>query len=423
MKKLATLVLIFFFTFSFAQENSIGEISIEGNKRTKAAFLKRLAFVKEGSVLDSTKITSDVRRLKLLASVANVEYKLEFEANGKYHLTYIIEENFAIIPGLNISTDNNGEFAFRTSIFDFNFLGRNQIIGGFYARDVFDSYGAFWEAPNLFTRKLGIGINYQNLISQEPVFFDNGDDVNYKFANKAFEIKLQYEPNFHNRLELGLNIGSEDYNFLEGNLPNGIPRQLHANKVAVVGEYEYNNINIFYQYQSGFRSILTYRIVTGTSGENDLLRNFFIGRNDFEYFKRIGNRGNWANRLRLAYASNDTSPFAPFAVDNQLNIRGAGNTIDRGTAAIVFNTEYRQTLYEKNWFVLQANAFVDTGTWRTPGGDLSELIDGSTIKFYPGLGIRFIHKRIFNAVFRLDYGYGIGDKATNGIVFGIGQYF
>ncbi|WP_303318240.1 POTRA domain-containing protein [Flavivirga abyssicola] len=423
MKRVITLVLIFFFAFSYAQENSIYKVDIEGNKRTRTAFLKRLAFVKEGAVLDSAKIASDVRRLKLLPSVANAEYKLESLDKGKYHLTYIIEENFAIIPGLNISTDNNGEFAYRTSIFDFNFLGRNQIIGGFYSRDVFNSYGAFWEAPNLFTRKLGIGLNYQNLVSQEPVFFNNGSDVNYKFNYKAFEIKLQYEPNFHNRLELGLNIDSEAYSFLEGNLPAEIPTSLKANKVSVIGEYEYNNINIFYQYQNGFRSILTYRFVTGNKGEDNLLRNFFIGRNDFEYFKRVGKRGNWANRLRLAYASNDETPFAPFAVDNQLNIRGTGNTIDRGTAAIVLNTEYRQTLYEKGWFVLQGNAFVDTGSWRTPGGDLGELFDGSTIKFYPGLGIRFIHKRIFNAVFRLDYGYGLGDDATNGIVFGIGQYF
>ena len=153
------------------------------------------------------------------------------------------------------------------------------------------------------------------------------------------------------------------------------------------------------------------------------MTNFFIGRNDFEYFKRIGEKGNWANRLRLAYASNDETPFAPFAVDNQLNLRGVGNTIDRGTAAIVLNSEYRHTLYEKGWFVFQSNAFVDVGSWRNPGGNLTELIDGSTVKLYPGLGIRFIHKRIFNAVFRLDYGFGIGNQATNGIVFGIGQYF
>ncbi|MDP5157959.1 MAG: hypothetical protein NWQ07_05195 [Flaviramulus sp.] len=423
MKNIITIILFMFVALSNAQENTVSEVIIIGNKRTKTAFLKKLAFVKSGSILDSSRIESDIRRLKLLPSVANVEFSLDKKEEGNYHLTYTIVENFAIIPGLNISTDNNGEFAFRTSVFDFNFLGRNQLIGGYYSRNVFDSYGAFWEAPNLFLRKFGIGLNYQNIVSQEPVFFDDNQDVNYKFNTKAFQFSFMYEPNFNNRLELGLNISNEDYEFLEGNLPQGTPSELGANKVAIVGEYEYNNINIFYQYQEGFRSLFTYRFVTGSTGQNDLLTNFFIGRNDFEYFKRIGEKGNWANRLRLAYASNDDTPFAPFAVDNQLNLRGVGNTIDRGTAAIVLNSEYRYTLYEKGWFVLQSNAFIDVGSWRNPGGDLGELVDGSTVKLYPGLGLRFIHKKIFNAVFRLDYGFGIGNEATNGLVFGIGQYF
>lgn len=423
MKNIITIVFLVVFTISKAQNSTISKMVIEGNKRTKTSFLKRLAFVKEGSVLDTVRINSDIRRLKLLPSIANATSSIQSAGDGSYQLTYTIEENFAIIPGLNIFTDNNDEFAYRLSLFDFNFSGRNQLVGGFYSKDVFDSYGAFWEAPNLFTRKWGIGINYQNTVSQEPVFFDNDQDVNYKFDTKAFQVSVLYEPNFNNRLELGLNISRENYNFLEGNIPQGTPFQLGADKVTMVGEYEYNKINIFYQYQEGFRSIFNYRFVTGSQGDNDLLTNFFIGRNDFEYFKRIGEKGNWASRLRLAYASNDNTPFAPFALDNQLNIRGVGNTIDRGTAAIVLNTEYRQTLYEKGWFVLQSNAFVDLGTWRNPGGNLSGLIDGSTLRVYPGLGIRFIHKRIFNAVFRLDYGFGIGDEASNGIVFGIGQYF
>ncbi len=423
MRKIITLICLIGYMALYAQDNVVNTVTIEGNKRTRTSFIKRFAFVKEGTVLDTARIASDVRRLKLLPSVANATSKIEVTNDGNYQLTYTIEENFAIIPGLNIFTDNNDEFAYRISLFDFNFLGRNQLIGGFYSKDVFDSYGVFWEAPNLFTRKLGIGVNYQNIVSQEPVFFDNDQDVNYKFDTKAFQISVMYEPNFNNRLELGVNVSRENYDFIEGDVPNGIPFQLGADKLAIVGEYEYNNINIFYQYQEGFRSLFNYRFVTGSEGENDLLTNFFIGRNDFEYFKRVGARGNWANRLRLAYASNDNTPFAPFALDNQLNIRGVGNTIDRGTAAIVLNTEYRQTLYEKGWFVLQSNAFLDAGTWRNPGGNIGELFDGSTLRVYPGLGIRFIHKRIFNAVFRLDYGFGIGNEATNGIVFGIGQYF
>ena len=423
LKQNILFFLLFVVTFSYAQDKTISEVIIEGNKRTKTSFLKRLAFVKEGSVLDSSKIISDVRRFKLLPSVASATYSINDVEIDRVKIIYTVVENFAIIPGLNVSQDNNDDIAYRTSIFDFNFLGQNQIIGGFYSKNVFDSYGVFWEAPNLFTRKLGIGINYQNNILQEPIFLDNNKDVNYKYNSKAFEIRAMYEHNFKNRFELGINLANEDYDYLEGDLNAEIPEQLGVKRISVVGEYEFNNITNSYQYVEGFRSIFTYSFTLNSKGDNNLLKNFFIGRNDFEYFKRIGTKGNWANRLRIGYATNSSTPFAPFALDNQLNIRGVGNTVDRGTASIVLNIEYRQTLLEKGWFAMQANAFVDAGTWQEPNGSIDDLITGKSATVFSGLGLRFIHKRIFNAVFRIDYGFSLGKKANNGIVFGIGQYF
>ena len=269
---------------------------------------------------------------------------------------------------MNVTQDVNDGIAFRTSLFDFNFLGQNQTIGGFYSRNVFDSYGYFWVAPNLFTRKWGIGLNYQNNVLQEPIFFDDDRDVNYKFDSRAIEFRIFYEHNFNNRFDLGLNFADEDYSFLDGELPGDIPESLGVKRISVVGQYEYNNITNEYQYVDGFRSLFSYSFTLYSEGDNDLLRNFFIGRNDFEYFKRVGQRGNWANRLRLGYATNDTTPFAPFALDNQLNIRGVGNVVDRGTASVVFNTEYRYTFLEKGWFAMQSNVFIDAGTWQDPGG-------------------------------------------------------
>ncbi len=419
MKKAILLLVLMVTSFAYSQEAVITEIKIEGLKRTKESFLKRLVKVKPGSVYDSLKIATDVDRLNRLAGIAKATSKITQVSPTTYTLTYEVVENFTIIPGVRISTANNGEFAFRVSAFEFNGFGTNQIYGGFYQRDVFDSFGVFWEAPFLFTNKLGLGINYQNNVSLEPVFFEN-NTVDYRFDSKAFEVRLLYEYDFHNRAELGVNISNETYDFEEGIITEEIPESLGADKITIVAEYEYNDLDIDYQYVSGFRSLLNLQLVTGGEG---FLNDFFIGRNDFEYFKKIGQKGNWANRVRLAFASNDETPFAPFALDNQLNIRGVGNTIDRGTAAAVLNTEYRHTWYEKGWFVLQSNAFIDAGTWRNPGGELSDLVDGTNTRFYPGVGVRFIHKRIFNAVFRLDYGFGIGDNATNGIVFGIGQYF
>jgi outer membrane protein assembly factor BamA len=148
--KLVLFVLILCIGFiGSAQDLKISEVRKERNKRTKTNVLKRLAFVKERSALYSLRIASDVRRFRLLPSVASASFKLEKFENKSYSVIYTTGENFATIPGLNVTQDVNDGIAYRTSIFDFNFLGQNQIIGGFYGKNVFDSHG-FSGKPQTF---------------------------------------------------------------------------------------------------------------------------------------------------------------------------------------------------------------------------------------------------------------------------------
>ena len=184
--------------------------------------------------------------------------------------------------------------------------------------------------------------------------------------------------------------------------------------------YEYTNVHFNYHLLSGLRNVFNYQYVTTQKVSE--LPEFSILINDFLYYKQVGEKGNWASRFRIGIATNNNSPFAPFAVDNNINIRGVGNIIDRGTAALVFNTEYRYDLFEKKSFVLQGNAFIDSGTWRNPGGDIEDFVQSENIKLFSGLGLRFVHKKIFNAVFRIDYGISL-NQPVSGLVFGIGQYF
>jgi len=87
------------------------------------------------------------------------------------------------------------------------------------------------------------------------------------------------------------------------------------------------------------------------------------------------------------------------------------------------NSEYRHTLYEKGWFVIQGNTFVDISGVRRPDKDYKDVFSSETLRIYPGVGVRFIHKYIFNAVLRFDYGVNVTGNGDNGFVFGIGQYF
>jgi len=399
-------------------------ICIYGNfwvrPKARGSFVRQIARVKPGDVLDSLALEQDIARLQRLPSVAHAYFQV-FPANeeNSYNVFYNIEENFTLIPFANVYSSTNEEIAFRLGLQEFNLLGRNITLGGFYQHDIFDSYGINIRAPYLLGKKLGLSLSYQDLTTQEPVFFENAT-AEYRYNNTSYELLGLYEFNFNHRIELGATFFTEDYEFLFGATSDDVPLALVVDKYLYKFIYQYDNIKYYYHYLEGFQSTLNTQYVESS---DERLPTFFIWFNTFKHFKRVGERGNWANRLHIGFATNSDSPFAPFAVDNNLNIRGVGNTIDRGTAAIVLNTEYRHTFVDKDWFVLQGNVFVDGGTWRNPGGDFGDFGDSQNLRIYPGVGLRFIHKRIFNAILRVDYGYGITQDSERGIVFGIGQYF
>jgi len=420
MKKnilLLTFLLIAF--YGIAQEKIVYDVKFQGHKKNKVGFLRNYVSVRNGDKLDSLKLDQDVILLKRLAGITHAYYQVFYSHDNLYNIYFNIEENFTLIPNANLWTTTNEQIAYKIGLYDYNFLGRNIAFGGFYQNNGFDSYGINLRAPNLFTRNFGVAINHQNWTSQEPLYFDDGS-ANYKYSNTSFEVLALYQINFKHRLQFGINVFKEEYDYINGITSDAIPQNLSLDKQMLKFVYEYDGLNYYYQYVEGYKNTLYLQYVTT---ENNFQDNFLIGWSDFLYFERVGEKGNWANRFRFGVASNNASPFAPFSVDNNLNIRGVGNIIDRGTASLVLNSEYRYTLYEKDWFILQGNGFIDAGTWRNPGGSLSDFINSENFRIYPGVGLRFIHKRIFNAIFRIDYGYGVTKNSSSGIVFGIGQYF
>jgi len=405
----------------------VSELNFTGLKKTKESFLRRIVKVKPGQTVDSLKIETDIARLKRLDGIAHATFKVE-QSGNTHKITYNIKENFSIIPGARVGEANDGSFSYRVSLFEFNGFGRNIIYGGFFQKEVFNGYGVFVEHPYLFTNKLGLGVNYIDDVSQQPIYFNSNDpedETNYTYNRRGPEFTLFYEHNFHNRFELGSKIFREEYRLINGDPENeGIPENTpepNANKAFIRASHEYVDIDIEYQYQSGFRNFLDASYFFGGEGA---LQTEYIVNNTTQYFKRVGAQGNFATQLQLQYSNPiDDSFFVPIIIDNQINVRGIGNTIDRGTSAVALNAEYRHTLYEKKWFVLQGNAFIDTAGVQRPGEDYGEIFSSETFRVNPGVGIRFIHKYIFNAVIRFDYGFNVTDNGESGFTFGIGQFF
>jgi hypothetical protein len=415
MKLYSLLILIGALSFG---QGKIEKIDFVGLKKTKESFLKKIVLSREQEVLDSIKLDSDVTLMNRLNGVSKSTFLVSKLENGNFNVTYTIIENFSLIPSLQIWT-NNEVAAYRLGIYEYNLLGRNITLGGFYQYNNFSSFGVNLSAPQLFSAKWGMDFNLQRISTFEPLFF-NGGKANYQYINTALEVLGSYQFDFKNRVKLGINLFEEKYIYKDGLTAPEIPQNLDQDKVLFKSQYIYDDLDYNFYKVKGFKSVFFGQYVFNSSAYQN---NFLIAWNDFLYYKHIGSRGNWATRLRFGLSSNDDSPFAPFSLDNNLNLRGVGNIVDRGTGTLVLNTEYRHTIYEKKWFVLQSNVFVDTGSWRKPGGELTDFFESKNLRMFPGVGLRFIHKTIFNAVLRIDYGWGINENGTKGLVFGVGQYF
>ncbi|MGB2758762.1 MAG: outer membrane protein assembly factor, partial [Maribacter stanieri] len=300
VKFLPLLILLFAYLSANGQGIRVETLEILGANNTKISFLSNLVEAREGMLLDTLLMERDVQRLKRLPAISHAFYRVNLLNENSCEIQYIIEENFTLIPFANLFSSSNDDFAFRIGLQEFNFLGRNITLGAFYQYDNYSSYGVSVRAPYLLSNKFGLALNYNNFTTLEPVFFQD-NTADYKYSNTGVELLGLYELNFENRLELGFSFFTEDYTYISGATNDAVPLALNVDKHLFKFIYDYNGLNYFYHYLDGFRSQLNLQYV-GSTDEN--LPEFLIGFNDFTYFKRIGDRGNWANRLRLGLASN-----------------------------------------------------------------------------------------------------------------------
>lgn len=410
------LLLLFVF-WGQAQNHNIQNISFLNTKKMNISFLESLLTTKKGEAVDSLKLKNDREFLNRLNGISKITYEIKYQEDS-CDILFHIEENKSIIPSAAVWSAIDA-VAFRIGLYDYNFTGNNSTLGGYYQYNYFHSGGISYQAPFLFSNTFGIEANLQSRSSKEPVFLTNGS-ANYKYTNSSAELLGVYQLNFKHRFKLGASFFNEKYTYLEGATATSIPLSLDIDKVLIKLEHSFNDIEYDYYLLDGAKNNVFVQIVNEPDFKQN---NFFIAWNDICLYLPSGYKGNWASRVRVGFSTNKRTPFAPFAVDNNINIRGVGNIIDRGTGAIVLNTEYRKTFFEKNWFVLQGNIFIDGGTWRKPGGTIDNLYNTNNIRVFSGAGLRFIHKTIYNAVLRVDYGFGLTPNDGHGLVFGIGQYF
>lgn len=400
----------------------IGSIGFTGLEKLDENFLRELLRNKVGDLVNEEKIQEDEAQLRRLAAVTITATELNPDKNNpqQVHLIFKITERRTWLPILGIGGIENN-FWFLLGLAEYNLAGRNQILSAHYlSNDGLPNFHVFYINPRIKGSRWGWGAEVRRSASEEPLFFTEAT-VNYRYVNEGIGLTGTYNLSPNRQLSLGTQLFREDYLKLTDADPNDLPGPNDLRQLKVLSGLYYKNNNIVYDYFSLSGHLLEASLQwVHTFGESQPFTSFIIQGNKYwRPYKTV----NLAARLRFGIANNRPSPFVPFVLDSQFNLRGVGNRVDRGTAQLVINLEYRQTLFTSGNWASQAVLFSDIGSWRDPGGQLSDLANSDQFRHFFGGGIRIVYNRFFQATFRLDYGVDIYNSEERGFVIGMGQYF
>jgi hypothetical protein len=418
-------LIAFVLAFLFALPHCYGQASakaadaqshltFKGNDRSKSDFLLRVLDVPIDA--DSATVSDALQNLRNLPTI--IDARLERDSTG---LFVRIEEGVNILP-IVLFGGVEGNRWYLLGVNDLNMGGR-AIQGTAFYRNIDGEHNGYLriQAPYLGGSRWGGGVELQRYASLEPLFFPQGA-ATYRYINHTAGVLASYAFDFRHRINFGASYLYEEYIALMGQEPllSGIPQQAEKHKLLLKLQHRLNRVDLHSFESNGWALHQDLQSISEFGSSEPFLMYWF----DLLGYKRtFGLPGNFAARLRLGISSNRVTPFAPFVLDSQVNIRGAGNRVDRGTAVAVANLEYRIKVWEGRQFGLQTVAFSDIGNWRSPGGNLDELIMQDKLAAFTGGGLRLIWKRSFQAVLRVDYGVNTQNTEERGWVIGVGQYF
>ena len=190
----------------------------------------------------------------------------------------------------------------------------------------------------------------------EPIRVADGN-ANFPYRIQSIDLSLGKELNLKHKIVIGGGIIGERYLLDEGENFVTIPEVFSTTKTVGKLGHTYDYIQPHYYLLSGWRSQTYATHVWGKSITQN--NTFYTLENETSYFKRIQSLGNLAFRLQMGVARNINSPFPPFAIYNNRYVRGVGNLVQRGNSYWSLNTEYRYNLFEKGWFAVKGNSFID----------------------------------------------------------------
>ncbi len=400
-------------------ESMVHSIEFTGDHKMDVNFLLDRITTKNKHHTNWEKLQVDKQRLIRLNGVQNAEISIDTLADKSLDIVFDVSGQATILPqfGLGIIEDS---FWWQVGGAEFNLFGKNQTLLGFYqSQDNRPNGKLFYGNPNFRGSNFGFSIDAFYNASLEPLFFESGA-ANYEYSLLGLGVGGILHLGFLDKLNYTLTVFNEDF-IRDPEAQQGLegPAALSQLKILNSLGYVHDKVDFDFFYRKGSQhQVLLQSVITP---EDDT--HFLSAGYETRHYWRPSTKTNVAAQLKVAIGTNNDSPFAPFVLDSNFNLRGVGNRVDRATAQVVINLEIRQTVVDHKNFAVQMVVFSDSGSWRTPGANLNILTKTENFRSFIGGGTRLILTKVFDSVVRIDYGFDVFNAEIRGLVVGFGQFF
>ena len=418
------LICIFFLALchpSIAQEKGaiVNSIEITGDHKLDKDFILNRITTKFKQPTTWENLDLDQQRLNRLNGVQHTVIEIDTLADKYLRIQYDIRGQKTIKPFVGLGRVK-GNFWWQIGAAEYNLFNKNQtLLGYFQSQDNRPNGKLFFSNPNVNGGRWGYSIDAFYNASVEPLFFESGA-ANYNYDLAGIGLGGLLHLGLLDKLQYTLTVFNEQF-VRDPEAQQGLegPASLSQLKILNSIGYVHDKVQYDFFYRKGFQHQILLQTVNTINDDTQFVNASYEGR----HYWRLAPKWNLAAQLRLGIGTNNDSPFAPYVLDSNFNLRGVGNRVDRATAQIVINIEIRHTVWEYKNFAAQLVAFSDSGSWRSPGQDLSIITKTENFRSFVGGGARVILTKVFDSVFRIDYGFDLYDRNTQGLVIGFGQFF
>lgn len=419
--KILTCVMgVFLFFNGYPQQEIIHRVAFKGHKKFTAHFLKQQIQTQKGLPFDSLALSEDLKKLNRYPGIKQCSYNMIETPSEAVNIEFQIEENQTLLPSFTAWHTIENKIAYGFGLSEYNLLGRNMYLHLYYANNIFSSYGLHLDAPVLFSPNWGLKIGFSKNHTLEPLYHGQ-HKILYEYVLATLFTGINFSPKWNKRFLFRFHYLNEAYRYNSGE-QSDLPTYFNIKKGMTEIAIEKDNRSYNQYLTTGSVNTLQFQMIT-TLGKRNATgeMNFWTISNNFRFYTNILKHGNLCFRSTLSIAKPIQTPFQPFLIDNNTNIRGIGNLVDRTNALLTSNLEFRYSPIQKRNFIIQSNLFLDSAIWKTYG----HANEQTKSAVFTGLGLRLIHKSLYNAIFRLDWGHAVhyNTHKQQAIVFGIGQYF